>query len=183
MLYIVNVLFRITLLKSEPSKLPYSKWLLYILCIVDLLIGAGVNRLVANIAIQQARFQTDLNALTLIDFVIIGFVKFFVMLACIYGLLAFYKFKERFVQVTSAMIGVNIILSIYFLISVFLMQLTAFAFILFFMLIYWNFMIFVIIFKKSFNIAYFKAGFFALLYMLLQHNVGELVFKQLINLA
>ncbi len=181
MIYIIRALMRLFLLKGSPEELPHSKVLLVLFITVDLLTGVALSKIIAGIPIKQPDLQLKIISLTTFDFFIVAFVKLIVLFACIYGLLAYFKITERFIQTTSAIIGVNIILTIFLLINIFLIQLTGIAFILFFLLIYWNFMVYTYVFVKSFSTGILKAGVFALLYMLVQHNVGNIMLRSLME--
>ena len=96
-----------------------------------------------------------------------------------YGLLLYFNKPARFIQTATAMLGISIILSGFFLIAVMLLQITGFSFVVFFIILYWNFMAITNIFTMSFEIGIIKAGFLSLIYMLLQYNVNDIIFQYL----
>ncbi len=60
--------------------------------------------------------------------------------------------------------------------SVFMLKYTIFAaLVLLVPLMYWQFILYVFIFANGFDINYLRSGIVALVYMLIQHNLGEIV--------
>lgn len=176
---IFKTLLNILLLKAGPEDIPYSNRLLVLFSGLEVIIGLALNRIIIYIVSKFAKEDTPLQTLGNTDLIVLGVVKLGILFVTLYSLLFFFNKKPRFVQTAVSIIGINLILSFVFLFNILLLQLTGFAIILFFVLLYWNFIVLTNIFSKSFETGLIKSGVLSIVYMLLQHNISGIVVQQL----
>lgn len=179
-------------LQEKPENIPYSKFILLGLCIILYLEKTYVNLQFVELAKEIA---TEKNIIINVSFgysSLIILISLLVTFVTIGSLLAYYKIPERTVQVVTAFLSVEVILALLFLIWIFVMsslptplKANSFAAITlvmaFILLLYWQFMVYIHIFLNSINISILQAGLFALVYMLLQHNISEALLSLVIE--
>ena len=94
----------------------------------------------------------------------------------IYGVLVFYKKPNRLVQILTSLVAVDIALRLLLICSVFMLKYSVVAvLILLIPLMYWEFILYIFIFANGFSVSYLKSGMFALVYMIIQHNLSEIL--------
>ena len=181
---LVKLFFKIFLLKEKPEVLPYSKVLLFLLLVIVFIEKNIANVSFVHVLQNYAPEKVDLTPLSFWNSSIVIGVSILIMWACISGILAFYKVSERLIQVMSAIVGIDIILTGLFMVWMLVLyfapaplpvnSLLAWGLVLtFILLLYWQFMAYIHVFANSVSISILKAGLFSLLYMLLQHNIAE----------
>ena len=176
---IFKTLFKIATFSAGPQDMPYSRFLLYIFAAIEIFLGVITSHFVIYVVSSKQGTESSLASFTTTEFLLVGLIKVFILFAFLYGLLGYFDKTARFIQASSTMLGINIILAFFFMVAVALLQFSGLAFILFFILLYWNFMLITNIFLNSFDTEIIKAGLLALLYLLLQHSVSDIIFQYL----
>lgn len=181
MLKLALEFMRLFLMRQKPQDIPYSKVLVVILVAGFFCINVPLNLVFANLLLTQAAATTTkapLQLLPLYPVQSIAIVSSYVLImwVSLYSGLAFYSLQNRFVQTISSVLGVEILLSIW-LGTLLVLPMSAMTGILFIVLLYWQFMLHIYIFSNSLSCSLLKAGMFALLYILLQHNMNEAMFN------
>jgi len=164
------------LLKIKPQDIIYSKLLLIVLIVIDFIVNYEANLI--SIKIINLINKKDINFIppSLYQSMIILVAMLIVLWGSIYGVLIFYKKQNRLVQILTSLVAVDIILRLLLMCSVFMLKYTIFAaLVLLVPLMYWQFILYVFIFANGFDINYLRSGIVALVYMLIQHNLGEIV--------
>ena len=181
------------LLREKPEDIPYSKFLLGLLLVCAFSLKNATNLGFVHVMQTYAKEGEAFFTLTFANSSIIVLVSFLLLWACVYSTLSFFKVKFRTIQVMCAVLGADIILTTLTGIWIFVLyqapaplpaqSLFAWGLVLsFIFLLYWQFMVYIHIFLNSISISILQAGIFALLYMLLQHNVAELLLSVILQL-
>ncbi len=175
---LIKSFINLFLLKTKPEDIVYSKLLLVFLVVVDFIVnyvadvvGIKVFNLINN---KHLKFLVP----TVEQSIIVLAILFLVLWGVLYSTLAFYNKSNRFVQILTSLTLVDIVLRLLLIVWVIILKYSAFlATILMVPLVYWEFILYIFIFANGFNFNYLKAGVFSLTYMLIQHNLGELLFN------
>ncbi len=170
------------LFKTKPEDILYSKVLLVFLAGIDFIVNYQAN--VVNIKIFNLinKKHIILSTPTIGQSLIILFVLFLILCGIIYSLLAFYHKSNRFILILTSLVVVDIAFRMFISIAIVgLGYSSLLAVILFIPLLYWEFVLYIFIFSNGFDFNYLKAGSFTLCYMLIQHNVGELLVNYICN--
>jgi hypothetical protein len=164
------------LLKTKPEDILYSKTLLTILIGIDLIVNYEANVVGIKIFNLINKKHVNLIPLSLLQSTIILLIIILVLWSIIYGVLTFYKKQNRLVQILTSLVAVDIVLRLLLISGILILKYSIFAaLILFIPLMYWEFVLYIFIFANGFNINYLKSGMFALIYMIIQHNLSEIL--------
>ena len=164
------------LLKTKPEDILYSKTLLTILVGIDLIVNYEANIVGIKIFNLINKKHVNLIPLSLLQSTIILLIIILVLWSIIYGVLTFYKKQNRLVQILTSLVAIDIMLRLLLIIGILILKYSIFAaLILFIPLMYWEFVLYIFIFANGFNINYLRSGMFALIYMIIQHNLSEIL--------
>lgn len=164
------------LLKTKPEDILYSKTLLTILVGIDLIVNYEANVVGIKIFNLINKKHVNLIPLSLLQSTIILLIIILVLWSIIYGVLTFYRKQNRLVQILTSLVAVDIVLRLLLISGILLLKYSIFAaLILFIPLMYWEFVLYIFIFANGFNINYLRSGIFALIYMIIQHNLSEIL--------
>lgn len=187
---LAKLFFRMFTLRAKPSDLPYSMTLLLILSTVFLLTKSLVYLWFIHIV---NRFDThELISLSLSGASIIALMWLLILFAVLRTTLLYYSMVERFVQLATSFVAMDCMLTGLFLIWLTVLDLVqlplatasfgSIGIILgLVLMMYWQFMVYIHLLIYSMNISILKAGVFALFYMLLQHNLAEVLLNVVIK--
>ncbi len=181
---------KLFVLRLSPEDIPYSKNLLILLAI--LLFGIETFTNLWLIEIVRIYDPTLVLHLSVFSSMLISLVYLLIMFACVYSVLTYYKKQERSIQVITAFLGVDFILAILFLcwmlfLSTIDLPLQSgsgkglIIILLYIMMLYWQFMVYIHIIFNSLNTSVLRSGIYALVYMLLQHNITEVLMSILLT--
>lgn len=164
------------LLKTKPEDILYSKTLLTILVGIDLIVNYEANVVGIKIFNLINKKHVNLIPLSLLQSTIILLIIILVLWSIIYGVLTFHRKQNRLVQILTSLVAVDIVLRLLLISGILLLKYSIFAaLILFIPLMYWEFVLYIFIFANGFNINYLRSGIFALIYMIIQHNLSEIL--------
>lgn len=164
------------LLKTKPEDILYSKTLLTILIGIDLIVNYEANIIGIKIFNLINKKHVNLIPLSLLQSTIILLIILLILWSIIYGVLKFYNKQNRLVQILTSLVAVDIMLRLLLIIGILFLKYSIFAaLILFIPLMYWEFVLYIFIFANGFNINYLRSGMFALIYMIIQHNLSEIL--------
>lgn len=180
---LLKIYWQIFMMRTGPQDLPYSKYLLAVLVFLSLFANYIANRIFAYVAYHTGKTELQLALLTPDVLLILGASSLLIMFAYVMIGLSYYKFSNRLIQMMLALVGMDILLTIFFTGVVIFLPFTLLALLFVFVLLYWQFMIHTHIFSHGYSIGLIKAGFFALIYLLIQHNISEYLLKILIEKA
>jgi hypothetical protein len=181
---------RIFALRATPVQVPYSTTLLVLLAILVFITKIIVNDwFIDIIKVYDKKLLIDLSVASS---ALIVAVHLLILFAAVRTLLAYYKVPERSVQVITAFLGVDLIFTVLFLIWMFGLEHTTLPLqagsiaglllILYFVVIlYWQFMVYIHIIYNSVTMSVLRAGVLALVYMLIQHNISEVLMNTLLT--
>ena len=179
---IIKNFINLFLLKVKPEDIIYSKLLLVFLVGIDFIVNYEAN--VIGIRVFNLVNKKHINFLipTLAQSLLVLAVLFLVLWVLVYSVLAFYNKTNRFIQVLTSLLAVDVFLRLLIIICIIILQYSAFlATISLISLMYWEFVLYIFIFANSFSINYLRAGMFSLVYMLVQHNLGEILVNYICN--
>lgn len=178
------------MLRVKPYQLPYSKGLAGCLTVLFVVLKAVSYFWFINIV----NVYDKLNAisLSLPGAALVSGVWVLILFAIIHSTFLYYNILERSIQVITAFLGMDCLLTLLFLIWLGCLSLVGlplasgsfvsagiiFSFVL---IMYWQFMIYIHILVSSMDISILKAGVFALFYTILQHNLAELLLNLVIT--
>lgn len=180
MLKLIEEFILLFALKEKPQDIPYSKALVGLLVCCFVVTNVPLNITLANFLVEHSQTKLPLLPLKVIGSLTMVVSYIAIMALSIYAILSFYNYRQRFVQTVASLLGVEIILSLWFW-ALLVIPLSPFTVIFFILLLYWQFMVHIHIFSNSFSCTLLKAGLFALLYILLQHNVSEILLAQFMH--
>lgn len=187
---IFRLFMRFLLLRAKPEAVPYSVTLFTVL-----LFAVGAIKMLANLwfvnVVDVYSIKTNFE-LSFPHALLISAVHLLILVACVHTVLAIYNLSERTLQVCSAFLGVDLLFGLAQLLWIFglssldlpLATGSAPAIILllaFILLLYWQFMVYIHIIFNSMTLSVIQAWVFALVYMLLQINVGEILLSLLVR--
>ncbi len=177
---------------GKPSEVPHSLtlciFLALIFCILDILTNVWYVNIV-NIYDQSLGMRLSFGGAA-----IVALVWVLVLVASVRTLFAYYKHTERVLQIVTSILGVDIFLTLVtllWMLGLTLMRLpldygTTASIVLiigFVLIMYWQFMVYVHILMNSLHIKLMRAGTFALIYLIVQHNLTELLINIVINIS
>lgn len=177
-------------LRAKPSDIPYSKTLLLFFSIVFLLSKSAVYVWFIHIA---NRFDTHLVMhVTYGGALMVAVVCILLLFALLRTTLHYYKMLDRFVQLAIGFVAMDCFLTALFLIwlcglAVVHLPLagaslgTIGIMLGFVLMMYWQFMVYIHLLVFGMDLPIIKAGFFTLFYMLLQHNVAEIILNVIVS--
>lgn len=181
---------KLFVLQAKPNEVPYSKTLLVFLSIVFLLTKSVSSLWFIHIV---DRFDaSQVISLNYLPSLLVCVVWLVVLFAILRTTLLYYHLENRFVQVATSIVAMDCLLSLVFLIWLVGLEvlplptgddpLGAISIIVgFVLMMYWQFMVYIHILVYSFDLPLIKAGVYTLFYMLLQHNLSELLLNVVIS--
>lgn len=172
--------FQLLLLKSKPEDIPYSKILLGVMLVIVFSVKNLANFGFSFLLKEYAQKASEKVNLSILDSIEIVFVSLLIMMAFIYILLCFYNKRNRLVQTTTAVLALDLNLTILFMVWMVIFTITPLAILFFILLLYWQFVVLIHIFSNAVDANLLEGGIFALLYMLLQHNVAEFLMNSML---
>lgn len=173
---LIKSFINLFLLKIKPEDIVYSKLLLTILVAIDFIVNYQAN--IIGIKIFNIVNKKHINFIppSVWQSIIILSVILLVLWGTIYSLLIFYKKQNRLVQILTSLMVIDIILRLLLICNVVILKYYVFAaLILMIPLMYWEFILYIFVFANGFSINYLKSGAFALIYMVIQHNLSEIL--------
>lgn len=188
----IKTFLRLFTLRAKPTDLPNSINLLIFLSVVWMLTKSALYLWYIQII---DRFDvTDIIELSYFGGMVISGVWLLVLFAVVHTALTYYHLTTRFVQTATAFVAVDCMLVLLFLVwlsGLVLLELPLesnnlgmIAIILgFILMMYWQFLVYIHILLYSMNLTILKAGVFALFYMLIQHNLSELLLNMIIKVT
>ena len=179
---LIKNFIKLFLLKLKPEDILYSKLLLIVLAGIDFIVNYEAN--IIGIKVFNVVNKSHINFLvpTLGQSLIVLSILFLVLWALVYSVLTIYNKINRFVQILTSLIAVDIALRTLIIVCIIILKYSAFLATIFLIpLMYWEFMLYVFIFANGFDFNYLKAGLFSLVYMLIQHNLGEILVNYICN--
>lgn len=176
---LTRTFFDIFLLRQSPSELPYSRYLLGFLILLDVLVNVAAAQILIMVAKQSATGSTALTDISTFVIFEVVLISLGLLFGFVYLALSLYRKSDRYVQMLTALIGLDIMLSILSFGVLFLMFIPILALIYYILLLYWEFMIYAHVFSKGFDIDMLKSCFVSLIFLILKHNVAEWVFKSI----
>lgn len=154
----------------------YSKTLLVILIFINMLSHYGANMVSIKIYNTINKNDIYINSPTFLQSILVWSISLLFLWGLIYSILALTKKKNRVIQILISLAAIDIILKLLKICIILLLQIsTILALILLIPLLYWEFVIYIYVFANSFDIKYLKAGIFALIYIIMQYNIGGAV--------
>jgi hypothetical protein len=188
---LITILYRLLILRAKPHDIPYSKVLLAGLAIAVFAIKVYAHSVL--IALFKTQLKDLVVHLSVLRSGLIVLLYFLVLIACLRTTLSIYKIPGRFVQVASNLLWVDLVVAALFILwlySLFAVSLplqfdsiSAFAIILvFILLMYWQFLLYINIFVNSMPVSVLRAGVFALVYLMLQHNLADILINMMIQM-
>lgn len=179
---LIKSFINLFLLKTKPEDIIYSKLLLVFLIVTDFIVNYGSSVIGIKIFNLVNKKNITFSIPTATQSLLVLFILFLVLWTLVYGVLALYNKTNRFVQVLTSLVAVDILLRLLIIACMALLQYAPFlGTILLIPLMYWEFVLYIFIFANSFNFNYFRAGIFSLVYMLLQNSLGELLVNYICN--
>lgn len=173
---LIKSFIKLFLLKIKPEDILYSKLLLIILLFIDLIINYEANVIGIKIFNIVDKKHLNLVPLSFLQSTVILLAIIFVLWSIIYSVLIFYKKQNRLVQILTSLLAVDIILRLLLMCSIYTLKYSVLAaLILFIPLMYWEFVLYIFIFSNGFDINYLRSGIFALIYMIIQHNLSGIL--------
>ncbi len=191
--YLAKLFGRIFVLKDNPSNVPYSIALLFILVITFL--ASKILLYFCFIDLVDKFDNKDIINLTYSGALTIALLWVMILFAALRSALSYYNLTSRFVQTASSFVAIDCILNfiyILWLLVLFLFEVpgesypTLLSIVLilgFILLMYWQFMVYIHMLIYSMEISLVKAGVFSLFYMLLQHNLSEIALNSVISVT
>jgi hypothetical protein len=189
--HLTKLFCRLFVLRAKPYELPYSNTLNIFLIVMFIALKAiSYLWFIDIINVYDKRTEISLN---LHGALFVSAVWVLMLFAVIRSTFTYYNILERSTQVISAVLAMDCLLTLMYLVWLAVLSMVelplfsgsfASAGIIFgfvFML-YWQFMIYIHILVTSMEISILKAGVFALFYMMLQHNLAELLLNLVITL-
>ncbi len=189
--YLTKLLFGLFVLRVKPYELPYSKILPVCLAVLFVLMKA--TSYLWFIYIVNAYDTHNVISLSIFGAILVSVVWVLILFAMIYSTFLYYNILERLIQVVTAFLAMDCLLTLFFLMWLSSLTLVGlplasgsfasagiiFSFVL---IMYWQFMIYIHLLVSSMNISILKAGVFALFYTILQHNLAELLLNLVIKM-
>lgn len=187
---LIKIFIRLFGFRAMPNEIPYSRVLLACVIVIDLVAKCFANLL--QIDVINAYDKKSVISLSTIASLLSVSVCLLILIAFVHTILVHYKLRERFVQLVTALISVDIVAALLFMLwtySLSFMQLPlepnsvmALVLIVFFIVVlYWQFMVYMYIFLHSLSLSALLSGLFALVYMLLQQNLADILINLLIK--
>jgi len=188
---LIKLFGQLFILRLKPNDIPYSRALLAIF--IGILLGLKSYTNIKMINIVNNYDKKSVIVLSFPHSLLIVSICILILIAFVRSTLSYYKLSERWVQTLTALFGVDIFASLLFAVWIFglsFMQLPleansiiALVLILgFVFLLYWQFLVYMHIFMRSLDMRPLVAGLFALVYMLLQHNVADILLNIVVKL-
>ncbi len=157
-LYCLQQYLRISLFRSSPASLPYSHTCILLTVIAYSLVGF--------LLLHELRSLPSILAQVMVEILLLYAIS--------YAMLRFSHKSERLLQTLSALIGVNLIVSIVGLPIMYLLPevqpdepIDPLVLQLNLLLLFWNLAVISLVFKRSFEIRTLTAGFLSFNYFLL----------------
>jgi len=179
-------------LRAKPYELPYSKQLAAGLAVLFIVLKAISYLWFINIV--DVYDEHNVISLGIPGALLVSVVWVLMLYAIIHATFMYYDILERSLQVITAILAMDCLLTLCFLIWLGGLALvglplasgsiaTAAIIFGFVLIMYWQFMIYIHILVNSMEISILKAGVFALFYIMLQHNLAELLLNLVITLS
>jgi hypothetical protein len=170
------------LLRVKPEDIIYSKALLVFLVGMDFVVNYEANVIGIKVFNLVNKQQINFLVPSLAQSLVILAVLFLVLWTLVYTTLAIYNKTNRFIQILTSLVAVDIAIRLLIIICIIILRYSAFlATILLIPVVCWEFILYIFIFSNGFNFNYLKAGAFSLVYMLVQHNLGEILVNYICN--
>jgi len=189
---LVSEFWKLFTLRLRPEEMPYSKYLLHFLLLIVFVEKNFANfwfiRIMQNFASVEA--QSRMQHFTLFSSILSVTISLGFMFGAISTLLYFWRMSNRAIQIFTSMLALELIIT-----SLFILWVACFAImpinlvqtefislvliLTFILLLYWQFMVYIHIFANAFSVTLLEAGIIAFSYMLLQHNVSEIILTSL----
>lgn len=188
--HLTKLFLKMLALRAKPYELPYSRILTLSLAAIFIILKAISYFWFINI-INVYDKHNDIS-LGVPGALLVSGVWALMLFAMIRSTFMYYDILERSTQVITAFLAMDCMLTILYLIWLACLSMvelplasgsfTSFGIIFSFILImYWQFMIYIHILVTSMDISILKAGVFTLFYMMLQHNLAELLLNLVIT--
>ncbi len=181
------------LLKAKPSAAPSSYALVFALCTFFILSKVAIY--LGFIHIYDRFDPKDTIHITYFGAALIAMTWLLLLSATLRSTLSYYKLVDRFLKTFTSILAMDCILNVIYLIWLAVLgfsnlpdvgdkSLTSLAIILgFIAMMYWQFRIYMNILLDSMNISLLQAGVFTLFYLLLQHNLSEMLLNALVTVV
>ncbi len=189
-LHITKLILRMFCLRSLPHEIPYSTKLLGVIgvCFVVL----KTLSLIWFIQLINQYYPKNPFQLGVTGAFMLALLWILMLFACVRSVLIYYNLSSRTVQVVTALLAMDVLLVMlqmcwYAMLAVVGLPLASGALstiliaIVLVLLMYWQFMVYIYIFVHSFDIGMFRAGVFALVYLLMQNYVADLLMNVLVS--
>ena len=191
---LVSTFGKLTLFKAKPEDLPYSKVLLLGLVVLVFIEKNIANLWFVSIIQKLPSERIGTIELSLLGSSLVVGISILLLCGCIYSILTYYNLLNRCIQVVTAMLAVELCLTAVFLLWIGILAMapiplpanSGFTWVLllgFIGMLYWKFMVCMHIFLHSAGITILQAGLFALIYMILQHNIAEMIMSWVIQVG
>lgn len=187
---LTRTFFKMFSLRAYPNEVPNSTGLLFFLSIVFLLTKSAQYLWFINIMNRFDKAET--LHITYFSALIVAVIWLLLLFATLRTTLVYYNMVNRFTQLASAFVAMDCLL-----IGLFLVWLTGLALINvplhsvsvgtigiilgFVLMMYWQFMIYIHLLVYGMGVSILKASVFALFYMLLQHNLAEILLNVIVT--
>lgn len=187
---ITKLFVKLFALRAKPYELPYSKTLTLGLALLFIILKAVSYFWFINI-INAYDKHNDIS-LGVSGALLVSSVWVLMLFAIIRSTFMYYNILERSTQVITAFLAMDCVLTLLYLmwlggLSMVALPLATGSYISlviivsFVLIMYWQFMIYIHILVTSMDISILKAGVFTLFYMMLQHNLAELLLNLVIT--
>lgn len=186
---LTKVFLKMFILQGKPAEVPDSKALLLFMSIVLVLTKTAVYLWFMHII---NRFEVaDKVTLSVYGAALVSCTWVFVMFATLRTTLVYYNLANRFVQAAISFLAMDCLLTVLFLawlagLALIEVPLQSYSvasigvILGFVLMMYWQFMVYIHLLVYVMNISLLKAGIFTLFYMLLQHNLSEVLLNVVI---
>lgn len=189
--HLTKLFLRLFVLRAKPYELPYSKTLA--VCFTVLFVVLKTTSYMWFIDIINVYDKRSEISLSTLGGLFVSGVWVLMLFAIIRSTFMYYDILERSTQVITAILAMDCLLTILYLawlagLSLVVLPLASGSFVsaaiilTFILMMYWQFMIYIHILVTSMEISILKAGVFTLFYMMLQHNLSELLLNLVIKL-
>lgn len=173
---LIKSFLNLFIFKTKPEDIVYSKSLLVFLVVLDLIINYIANIVGIKIFNSINKQHNTLIIPSMLQSLIIISVLFLVLWGLVYTVLTFYHKRNRYVQILTSLVAVDIIFRILIIAAMIGLKYSPFlAIVVWLPVMYWQFILYIFIFANGFGFTYLNSGLFTLCYMLIQHNLGELL--------
>lgn len=176
MYHLITSFLNLFIFKIKPEDIVYSKALLIFLVVLDFIINYIANMVGIKIFNSINKQHNILVIPSMLQSLIIITVLFLVLWGLVYTVLTVCHKRNRFVQILTSLVAVDILFRILIIVAMIGIKYSPFLAILVWLpLMYWQFILYIFIFANGFSFTYLNSGLFTLCYMLIQHNLGELL--------